>query len=334
MLLKNQITGSPLIPKLGRSFVKVFQMIVKQIIKSITYTTFLILVFSPLGTIVYGQASAFDFYIISSSGSDKINITKREYALLTLQYYEKKMNNWYEKFWVKENFISPDDIYVRLTSSPQQGDSFVLIFELTKPVLEIDSTLEVHKRISAMLTEDLQKKIRLDSTNWIQWMTAYTTDFNPSRDYKDVRSLVRSSKLNYIIPEQENLDELPTLSDEGRETLRIDSRTYAFTFLEPIIEDLHILYKQYLNFNGLELYSNAQIVMEKNKFNDDMITFLFKMDEKTLNSDPRLDVHRDMAKQLLSFVKRKVNPIQTRWLRFRFEADKTGKLADRVLLIE
>lgn len=297
---------------------------------------FLLLSWMILGISQIGvaQVSGFDFYRISATGGDRINIGQIEFARLTLAYQEKKMNNWYEKFWKKEGFKSPDFCYVRVTETPLHPDALLLVFEVADTLAQIDTAYAIHHRIAQMLIDDLKPKIDMDSTQWIQWMAAISPNYMFKNGRKSNKQLMNSSELEYLIPDSGKVELLAPPTMKGTKMMRITTIEYAIEFLKPSIEDLHLLYKQFLDFNGLILHLNAEIKIEKNRFNEDAVNFVFKLDSLAESNDPNLTQHKALAKQMHAFITRKAEPIQTKWLRFRFEAQLLDKKVGNTLLFE
>lgn len=279
---------------------------------------------------IYAQISALDFYAVTRAGDDKVSITKTEYALLSIAYQEKKMNNWYEKFWVEEGFTSPEDMFVRIQRSSIHDEALMIVFDVTEPVVKSDSLFDVHLRIADMLQGHLQSQIKLDSTQWVQWITAVNENYTPGKSVN--RRLVQKQQMKIIKPENGDLSLLSPSIGIGRQEMRIPARDLAALYLEGAIEDLHLVYKDFLLISGFELYQNAEIILEKNKADNDLLSFVFVMDSQTARSDPGLKAHRSMAKQFREFINRKAEPMQTKWLRIRFEADTSGKITERVWL--
>lgn len=279
---------------------------------------------------IYAQISALDFYAVTRAGGDKVSITKTEYALLSIAYQEKKMNNWYEKFWVEEGFTSPEDMFVHIQRSSIHEEALMIVFDITEPVAKLDSLFDVHLRIADMLQGHLQSQIKLDSTYWIQWITAVNENYAPEKLVN--RRLVQKQQVKIIKPENGDLSLLKPTLGIGRQEMRIPARDIAALYLEGAIDDLHLVYKDFLQISGFELYQNAEIILEKNKADYDLLSFVFVMDSPTARSDPGLNAHRSIAKQFREFINRKAEPIQTKWLKIRFEADTSGKISERVWL--
>ncbi|TNE74218.1 hypothetical protein EP331_02330 [bacterium] len=289
----------------------------------------LILAFLFLPINLCAQVGAMDFYNVTRSGSDKVSITKMEYAWLSILYQEKKMNNWYEKFWVNEGFTSPEDMYVHLEISNLNQEAFVLVFDVSKGVQQADSTFEIHTRIVDMLQGDLQKRIQLDSTAWVQWMAAVNENYNSGEKKSE---FLKNMSFRYIVPENGDLSKLKPSKGIGRQQMRVAAKDLAYLYLNPAIDDLHLVYKDFLKISGFELYQDAEIILERNKGDDDLLSFVFVMSREVARSDRNLQAHRSMAKQFKSFITRKSEPVKTDWLRFRIEADTTGNIRDRVWL--
>ena len=60
--------------------------------------------------LVLAQAGAMNFYKVSKSGKDRLNINNRENALLSIAYLEKKNNDFYEKFICIFKLFSDKDL--------------------------------------------------------------------------------------------------------------------------------------------------------------------------------------------------------------------------------
>lgn len=282
----------------------------------------------------FAQVSGFDFYRLSTTGGDKISISQIEYAQLTLAYQEKKMNNWYEKFWLKDGFNSPEYCYVRVIEAPSHTDALFLVFEVADTLARIDTAFAIHKRIAQMLIDDLKPKINMENPDWIQWMAAISPGYNSKKERKSNKQLMYSTSLEYLIPDSGKVELLPPPTRNGTTMMRISTLDYAMQFIRPSLEDLHLLYKQFLNINGLKLFLNAEIAIEKNRFNDDMISFVFKLDSLAESNDPKFVQHRALAKQMHDFIVRKAAPIQTKWLRFDFEVQLLDKRQGNIVLHE
>jgi hypothetical protein len=312
------------------NIVKPFQKVIKLDFMQLLKSFILFSLYQLLAINVHAQISAMDFYAVTRAGDDKVSITQTEYALLSIAYQEKKMNNWYEKFWVEEGFLSPEDMYVRIQRSSIHDESLMIVFDVTEPVIKADSTYEIHLRIADMLQGHLQSQIKLDSTDWVQWITAVNENYIPVNPVKS--RLVQKQQVKIIRPENGDLNRLNPQVGKGRQEMRIPARDLAALYLEGSIEDLHLVYKGYLSISGLQLFQNAEILIEKNKADNDLLSFVFVMDTETARNDPGLKAHRNMAKQFREFIMRKVEPVQTKWLRIRFEADTSGKITERVWL--
>lgn len=295
----------------------------------------LILVFVKMET-VSAQAGAMSFYKASSSGNDKLNINNREYALLSIAYYEKKMNHLYESFWRDYSFKTPRDMFVRIMESTLHEDGLVLVFDVAPKVAEQDTGFVKHQRFSDMLAGYLtDKMIKTDSAHkWIRWMTGINENYGPAKKKDTLSSGIYKSAFRYIDPPGGDISTLDKPKGKARGRRRISVREYAMLYLTPMLDDIRPEFEAFLQLNALRMFENAELKMEPNKFDPDVISIVFRIDNLGRINDPGYAQLRHLTQTLLPFVERKIKPIKNEWLKIRFEVEPIESPRDRTVLGE
>jgi hypothetical protein len=311
----------------------IFTSYLKQFVK-IVLISFTILCFSGQNNL-FGQVGAMNFYKVSKSGKDKLNITNRERALLRIAYYEKSNNDFYEKFWEKQKFTSPRDMYLKIVESSLHEDGLVIVFDVSPKVVKADTGFTIHRRIAKMLSQHLNSKLANDSTNtWIQWMIGVNKNYGPQPKKDSLKSNLFKAAFFYIEPKGGDIALMDEAKGKARGKKRITTREYALIFLKPMLEDILPQYKAFLQFNAVQLYENADLIMEPNKFDTDVISIVYKIDEKTRINDPGFAQLRDLTNRLIPFIENKIKPIKNDWLKIRIEVEPIESPRDRTVLGE
>lgn len=251
----------------------------------------------------------------TTSGKERVTLTQQEWVMAGIKYLEKKNNNWYERFWQDEGFSSPEEIYVQLLPSTAHSEGIVVIFDLSEEVLKADSSLKVHKRIARMLFD--QYRGYLDE-EWPVWMSGYRVGYTGD----PLKANMRGYQL--IIPEDNDFDQLPPEDGIGNERLTMPVNEYVLKRMHLAVEDLRIVYKDFLDLSGLEIGYDARLSMGIDEKRDNVINVEFWLNEQTQKADPNLKVHRDMADRFVKFLERKSKPYKPDWLFIKAIADTTN----------
>jgi len=278
---------------------------------------------------------AMNFYKVSKSGKDRLNINNRENALLSIAYLEKKNNDFYEKFWEEQKFTSPRDMYLKITESTLHEDGLVIVFDVSPKVVKADTGFTVHRRIAYMLADHLNAKLSENAANtWIQWMIGVNKNYGsiPKRD--SLKSNIFKAAFYYIEPKGGDIVTMDQAKGKARGRKRITTREYAMIYLKPMMDDILPLYKEFLQLNAVQLYENANLVMEPSKYDPDVISIVYKIDNVTRINDPGFNQLKSLTAKLIPFIERKIIPIKTEWLKVRIEVEPIESPRDRTVLGE
>ena len=285
--------------------------------------------------LVLAQAGAMNFYKVSKSGKDRLNINNRENALLSIAYLEKKNNDFYEKFWEEQKFTSPRDMYVKIMESSLHEDGLVIVFDVSPKVVKADTGFTVHRRIAYMLADHLNAQLTENAANtWIQWMIGVNKNYGPTPKRDSLKSNIFKSAFFYIEPKGGDIATLEEAKGKSKGRKRITTREYAMIYLKPMIDDILPFYKSFLQFNAVQLFENADLVMEPSKYDSDVISIVYKIDNKTRINDPGFNQLKSLTERLIPFIERKIRPIKTEWLKVRIEVEPIESPRDRTVLGE
>lgn len=311
----------------------IFQPYSNEFVKSVL----IYLILSLLGHSgsVFGQVGAMNFYKVSKSGKDKLNINNRETALLSIAYLEKKNNTFYEKFWEEQKFTTPRDMYLKIVESTLHEDGLVIVFDVSPKVVKADTGFTIHRRIAYMLADHLNSKLTQNSANtWIQWMIGVNKNYGPQQKKDSLKSNLFKAAFYYIEPKGGDIVTMDQAKGKARGRKRITTREYAMIYLQPLMEDILPLYKEFLQFNALQLHENADLVMEPSKYDTDVISVVYKIDNIARINDPNYNQLKSLTAKLIPFIERKMQPIQTEWLKVRIEVEPIESPRDRTVLGE
>ena len=313
--------------------IEIFQDYLRQFVKFILICLTLTC-FSKTNS-VFGQVGAMNFYKVSKSGKDRLNINNRENALLSIAYLEKKNNDFYEKFWEEQKFTSPRDMYLKITESTLHEDGLVIVFDVSPKVVKADTGFTIHRRIAYMLADHLNAKLTENAANtWIQWMIGVNKNYGPTSKRDSLKSNLFKAAFYYIEPKGGDIATMDQAKGKARGRKRITTREYAMIYLKPIMDDILPLYKQFLQLNAVQLYENADLVMEPSKYDPDVISIVYKIDNTTRINDPGYSQLKSLTKTLIPFIERKITPIKTEWLKVRIEVEPIESPRDRTVLGE
>lgn len=288
-------------------------------------------------SLAHAQVGAMNFYKISKSGNDKLNINNREYALLSIAYLEEKNNRLYEEFWNDEGFKSPRDMFVKLSESSLHEDGIVIIFDISPKVARRDTGFVKHKRFAHLLSRELNKKMtKVDSAfKWVKWMVGINENYRvQKRSVDSLNALLYKFAFRYVDPPGGDIALLDEPSGKAKGRRRISVREYAMIYLKPMLDDIKPKFIEFLEFNALQEFENAELKMEPSRYDSDVISIVFRIDNKTRVLDFGYNQLKQLTNELLPFVEKKIRPMKTDWLKIRFEVEPIESTRDRMILGE
>jgi len=74
--------------------------------------------------------------------------------------------------------------------------------------------------------------------------------------------------------------------------------------------------------------------MEPSKYDPDVISIVYKIDNVTRINDPGFNQLKSLTAKLIPFIERKIIPIKTEWLKVRIEVEPIESPRDRTVLGE
>jgi hypothetical protein len=101
-----------------------------------------------------------------------------------------------------------------------------------------------------------------------------------------------------------------------------------------MMDDILPHFKAFLQLNALQLYENAELKMEPNRYDPNVISIVYRIDNLARVNDPGYAQLRHLTNRLIPFVEVKIKPIKTEWLKIRFEVEPIESPRDRTVLGE
>jgi hypothetical protein len=260
----------------------------------------------------------------ASGGDTKIPLTKQSVVLMKLKPIEPRLNQLYDRFLEFEGYSVPEDGRVVLIRDVRSADGILMLFHTTGSVARLKNSKGLHKRISDLMVQELNKHVPPQDTSWVHFTAGIDTTYraDQSTNYES-RNWQRTLAVRLTIfrPDVQMGEAYPEDSGQGADNQTKTAQELALERFKPKEDVLRKIYEPYLDLNGLVWPTDARLYMQLHEFLDDALMLTFELSSKALRSDPDLTYHRKLAEKLGLHYQRKAQQLEIDWLQFKVVAD-------------
>jgi hypothetical protein len=257
-------------------------------------------------------------------GDRKIPLTNQSILLMNLKPMEPRLNRLYNRFLSFEGFSIPKDGRVVLIRDMRSTDGILMLFHTTGSVARIKQSKALHKRIAAMMADELRKQVPPQDTSWVHFTAGLDTTYRPDQPTNyESRNWQRTLAVRLTIfrPDVPMGEPYPEDTGQGADDQTMTAQELALQRFRPKEKDLHEIYEPYLDLNGLSWPSDAKLYMKLHEFLDDALMLTFELSPRALSTDPELTYHRKLAEKLGLHFQQKAQDLEIDWLKFKVVAD-------------
>lgn len=298
----------------------------------INYVTLFVILFSVIITDNSNvdqddeRKSGFELFLETDRGNQNIRISQREKAMLPLLLRESRFNLWYKRFWIDTDVTVPEHAQIYFIEDPRHSDAITILFALATPAQKVDPNLAMHRNISHMVMDEMNKILDLpEELHLFVAIDFYSegdlSEYEPRREFQ------------YLVPNAlRNPDvEFPASTGFGNQRVGIRAVEYALGLSQPIFENVKSQYSEILKMNALIWRQDADLKLERHTLDMNALMLSFKLQKKARRSDPSLLRHRNLGRNFSEYLLENLEE-KPAWLRVGASADTTNGQTTPVIL--